>query len=405
LLILTHTLADRERKKERRLALILHSAFYHEFKEQGVTAYILTHEELENRFSNDAHASYMSKYLLGYPGFEGVVEAYRQNGFHITVYEERYFQDEIEWRPESYAFDCYDFQFAASLSANFIKDLAQRGIAVSGWCIPRLGNKALQAKYLSRVLGMRASIPRQLHVSRESALQEIAATTIDRYFNEPYLIVKSFFGSRSRMVDGSDYVLFHKHHWKTFCGYAKDHPAWFAGEHGIVVSELVQTHDPYLGNNNAVWHKVHLPGGMPEKTYRDWPLKCNRISARYHVDRIGSGVKPIGGILETFSWDVGDLERYRGKLVAMIQDYSPTPCLFGLDVMIKPNGELQLLEINKIAGTYSDPLGRDNHSVLQEYMETVLHWLNEKTDQGLQMMVVKNQTALMQQDVEWSHQE
>jgi hypothetical protein len=161
------------------------------------------------------------------------------------------------------------------------------------------------------------------------------------------------------MPDGSDYRVFHKSGWFRFIELALQHASWFSNDNGLLVAELIETRDPYLKNNNAVLHKVHLSAGFPDESFQQWPLQCRKLSARIEIYRIGDNICNFGDLFQFESWEPGLLEDYREDLLALAQALPPRPCLYSADLMIRPDGRLVFLEFNKLAGTFIEKIYGD----------------------------------------------
>ncbi|RPI73626.1 MAG: hypothetical protein EHM45_20530 [Desulfobacteraceae bacterium] len=305
-------------------------------------------------------------YITGTGTYPGIVREYTHRGHFIELIEERFF---LQCGADLYKkYDLFDMQFTARIPPALIDKLEAEGKQIIGWASPQLAGKAAQADLLTHHPRTARFLPEQIVLSGFAQLQTHKDSKTFPEIDAEYLIAKPLYSSRSRMPDGSDYRVFPKSAWPQFLELALKHPAWFAHDNGLLVSELVETRDPFLKNNNAVLHKVHLPAGLPDELWRQWPLQCRKFSARIELDRIGRDIRHLGDLLQPESWEPGLLEDYREDLHALTRALPPRPCLYSADLMIRPNGRLVFLEFNKLAGTFLEKIYGDQ-CPLGLYME------------------------------------
>jgi hypothetical protein len=265
-------------------------------------------------------------------------------------------------------YDHFDFQFSTSVSTEVVRAIAAAGKSQVGWCPRILMGKHIQALHLSRQPETRKLIPVQLLVPSLDQLREVDAGEIVQHFPSDYLIAKAYYTSRSRMPDGSEYVVFAKKSWNRFVDIAHYHKAWFEGDHGVVISELVETCDSYLPGFNAIVHKTHIPTGLDLWKPPTWAISCQRLPFSIHTWKVGADVLPLGAVIETSSGIHGHLHSHLQTIKSLMATLLPFPCLLGIDLMFRPDGSPVFLEINKIAATYLVRTDGQT-SALQGYMD------------------------------------
>ena len=304
--------------------------------------------------SQNSQGQKTADYIVGTDSYPGIVREYTHRGHLVELLEERFF---LKHGADLYRkYDLFDMQFSARIPPGLVDKLKTEGKQIIGWASPQLGSKAAQADLLAHNPRTACFLPQQVVLSDFEQLQTFKDRESLPEIDAEYLIAKPLYSSRSRMPDGSDYRVFPKSAWPQFIELALKHPAWFANDNGLLVSELVQTRDPFLKNNNAVLHKVHLPAGLPDALFRQWPLQCRKLSARIEIQRIGANICNLGDLLQFESWEPGLLEDYREDLLALAQALPPRPCLYSADLMIRSDGHLAFLEFNKLAGTFLEKI-------------------------------------------------
>jgi len=359
---------------KKRIALILHDSFFKYLDAGNPKDYWhLSCDDISGiinrgiQYSGNEEFTY--KYLFGNARYIGIIRDYLFSGYEVEIFEGKLFHfhsKEIIDR-----FDRFDFQFSAATAPAHIENILSKGKFISGWSPPHLGYKKNQALALDNIGLKPAILPKQIAIPSYEKLKSISKWEVSRWYSTDFLIAKAFRSSASTMPDNTNYLIFHKDSWDRFIDYAKDHTRWFYGFNGILISELIQTDDPYAGNNNAVFHKVYLPCGLPQAVFSNWSLKCHKISAKFHLDKIGNDIKEMREVFELQTWMEGDLESYRGILMRITDSYLQIPCLFGVDIVINPDGRLHILEFNKIAATFLDVFVGMSKSHLEEYMDIV----------------------------------
>lgn len=355
----------------RRTAIVLHSSFSAQLRPLTATPGYRVTEAALRRWNPHVFASrqdkpYPYQYLLGAPSFQGLLKWYIDRGDDTALLEERCLSHSVYNYLDEY--DHFDFQFSTSVNTEVVHAIAAAGKSQVGWCPRVLMGKHIQASHLSRQPGTRELIPVQLLVPSLEQLREVDAGEIVQRFPSDYLIAKAYYTSRSRMPDGSDYVVFAKKSWDRFVDIAQHHQAWFEGEHGIIVSELVETRDPYLPGFNAVVHKIHLPTGLDLQEPPSWAIACLRLPFSIHTWKVGADVLPLEAVIETSAWIPGHLHSRLQTIKSLMTTLLPFPCLLGIDLMFRPDGSPVFLEFNKIAATYLDRTDGQT-SALQGYMD------------------------------------
>jgi len=311
---------------------------------------------------------YQCKYIIG-DGFNpGIIREYYRRGWQVDVIEQSNFMDCVD---NDFAYDVIDFQFATEVPLSLIENLLTSKHFIAGWWPGLLTNKCFQAIFIRENVSTKTCISRQVAMWSAGAVSSVTFESIDRFMESEHLIVKSFYTALSKMPDGRDYLVLKKSMWNHFIKIAIYRPVWFIGGQGIIVSELIQTHEePFEGANNIV-HKVHLATGLKGELMRGWSLECHKLLNSLKIDSIGDTIKEFGELYESRGWIRGSLESYRSTIEQLSLALPPFPSLYGADFMCQPNGRLVLLEFNKLAGTYLDPLGSGGKTPLEAYVEAV----------------------------------
>lgn len=354
-----------------RAALVLHWSFFcHLAQRLPGLAGVLRCSELKALLANGtgtaSHEAYAKRYLFGDGSYQGLLCDYLAYGWSLDIIEETRFKASMG---EFYLdYDRFDFQFASNISIDLVENLLARDSEVVGWGPPQLGSKQVQALLLASNTEAVDMHPQQLIVSNKCDLEKIDRQTIVENFSSEYLLAKAFYSSNATMPDGSGYRVFRKANWNKFVELALSNDSWFSVRDGLIISELIETRDPYLECNNAVVHKVHVASGLTNTDERAWRLVCKKLSAQLHLDRVGNSIKPISELFEFRAWSYAYLDDYREELEVVSDTFFNTPCLFSADFMIKPDGQLLFLEINKIAGTFLDHPENGTHIPLADYM-------------------------------------
>jgi hypothetical protein len=311
--------------------------------------------------ASDGNVHYTYRYLFGESSrFPGILSLYLEGGWSIDIFEEGYFNTCVSRRTLS-KYGLIDVQFASEPNHELL-ETCHRGVI--GWA-PFLGSKQMQALRLSLNPETCSLLPRTLLIPDKKSLQAAKQSEVNSHFPPGYLITKPFFSTHSKMPDNSEYRIFHRNAWNDLRNLALSRAdSWLRRDSGLMVSELIQTRDPYLGNRNHVVHKVHLPSG---EIPGNWSLECRKMAARLSLERIGDGIASLDQLFHLDFWNFGRLENYRETLSLLMRDLTPAPCLFGVDLMITPDGALHWLEFNKIAGTYLDPTGKNGKAPLEDF--------------------------------------
>lgn len=315
-------------------------------------------------FSNREGRLY--EYVFGSSSYKGVFRDYADRGNRIDFFEEDIFKAGFEAMARAY--DHFDFQFAIDIPPALVESLLAAGKTIAGGCPPYAASKQYQALVLSKNKKTSGILPQQILVSSADELSAINAKKLISWFKSEYLIVKSFYSSRSTMYGGFDYHIFHKCSWPVFVDYVLKQEGWFSPLNGIVVSELITTSG---GRDNGIVHKLHIPTGFSKSTNAIWPLKCAKMLGEYHLDKIGNDIKIMADIFEFRGWSYGDMESYRQTAMNVMEAFFSLPCLFSVDMMISSEGRIYVLELNKMAATFLEPFGRSAKTSLQEYMDNV----------------------------------
>jgi hypothetical protein len=292
-------------------------------------------------------------YIIGTTSYPGILHEYSDRGHRAEIIEERFFLKQGGAHFQKY--DLFDMQFSANLPKELIQTLESQGKQVIGWSPPELGSKAAQAALLSLHPQTASFLPQQLFFF---SLDEMLArpTPLPPGIQAEYIIAKPTHASRSRMPDGSGYRVFHRSQWPRFLELALPHPNWFANCNGLLIAELIETRDPFLNNQNAVLHKVHIPGGLSDDLFKYWPLTCRKLPARLNLHRISDQICELDEVITVEAWQAGHLEDFRRELREIKNVLPPRPCLYSVDLMLRPDGRICFLEINKLAGTFIEKL-------------------------------------------------
>ena len=323
---------------------------------------------LGRNISQNSQGQKTADYIVGTDTYPGIVREYAHRGHLVELLEERFF---LKHGADLYRkYDLFDMQFSARIPPDLIGKLETEGKKIIGWASPQLAGKDAQADLLTHNPRTARFLPQQVVLSGYEQLEIFKDRKTLPEIDAEYLLAKPLYSSRSRMPDGSDYRVFHKSAWFRFIELALKHSSWFSNDNGLLVAELIETRDPYLKNNNAVLHKVHIPAGFSDALFRQWPLQCRKLSARFELQRIGENICNLGDLFQFESWKPGLLEDYREDLLALAQALPPRPCLYSADLMIRPDGRLVFLEFNKLAGTFLEKIYGDQ-CPLGLYMENL----------------------------------
>lgn len=306
------------------------------------------------------------EYVFGNPSYKGVFRDYADSGNRIDFFEEDIFKAGFETLARAY--DHFDFQFAIDIPSALVESLLAAGKTIAGGCPPYAASKQYQALVLSKNKKTSGILPQQILISSADEFRAINAQKLISWFKSEYLIVKSFYSSRSTMYGGFDYHIFHKRSWPVFADYVLKQEGWFSPLNGIVVSELITT----SGDGNGIVYKFHIPTGFSKSTNAIWPLKCAKMLGEYHLDKIGNDIKAMADVFELKGWAYGDMEPCRQTAIGLMEAFFPLPCLFSVDTMISSEGRIYVLELNKMAATFLEPFGRNAKVVLREYMDNIL---------------------------------
>jgi hypothetical protein len=311
------------------------------------------------------------RYLFGVGSFDGLLKLLAASGCRFEIYEEGFFRRVMSGRvPDC---DHFDFQFARGIPDGIIEKLLSNRRTVSGWCPIHFSGKHFQAAILQSVPATAGLLPYQLYVAGAGDLQNEAFHKFVDWFPSEFLVVKGAYGADNKMLDGSEYFVFNRRNWERFARYAMERPAWFISNNGLLISELIETADPFLGNANNVVHKVHIPSALPAREKREWPLDCIRAPHQLQLECVGDEIKPLSEISVEHQWQLGSLDSYRETLMNLAEVIFPLPRLFCFDMMCRPNGELRFLEANYHPGTLAHPeiYGAKSPTPLEFYY----HWL------------------------------
>ncbi|HBB68081.1 MAG: hypothetical protein A2X28_05620 [Elusimicrobia bacterium GWA2_56_46] len=340
-------------------------------------------------FNKSYAQSYLQKYLFGDGFFSGELSFYKNSGLEADILEEE--RCDLAGAEIFSRYDVFDLQLTADIPSYFVLYCLSNGKKVFGWAPRQFFSKQAQSIYLALHPPGRILLPEQILVPDRKALGSAAVRNAVGKFRSEYLIAKSFYSARSRMPDGSDYRIFHRDKIGDFADFASRQDKWFHRDNGLVLSELLQTRDPYLNGSNHVVHKVHLPSGLSARACGKWPLACNRISGQLQLAKARDEVKTIGELFRQHSWEDGCLETYRRELFDLIRIITPLPCLFGADLMISEEGRPFLLELNKIAATFLHIYKNNRPSPLEEYLNAVL---SDNYHNGLMIEKLQNYISL-----------
>ncbi|MHA1680328.1 MAG: hypothetical protein ACTSUE_04930 [Promethearchaeota archaeon] len=366
------------------IALVLHPTFFHFCRclkpgNDGVIDYPEVASNLVNCFNNDRRRDYKIRYLLGDGRYKGIINAYHERGYEVTVVEENHFNTHFSRMSREHS--AFDFQFSGSIPCTRVQELLDRDATVTGWAPWELGGKHVQAKVVHECGNIGLNLPRQVLIPTCGHLEVLEAEKILSWIPSDFMIVKSWFSSKSRMVDGSDYRVFHRSQLEKFIDFAMDRDGWFTRTGGVILSEFVETRDAHAGDANAVVHKVHVPTGLMDD-YGGWSFHCQKIVANVRLKEVGGNIKPLGEIFRVESFLTGDLHEYRDILGKFVSTLGSLPCLYGIDIMVTPDGRLNFLELNKLAGTFGDYYSGNFGSPLEEYMKLIT---NFKSKNGMRV--------------------
>lgn len=366
--------------KEPTVALVVHASLMRYFlPELPSVKPVVSHSAILglpgiSGWSQNDHTPYAHRYLFGFDGYQGILRDYIAHGCKLNVIDENYFK---------YAFDelihryiGFDFQLSGNIDIAYPRALLQHGKGVIGWAPPMLGSKRFQAVSLKNS-SLSTVVPRQIHFSTLAYVEYLANQSLDNHFLSEYVMAKPFYSSRSRMLDGSDYRVFHISCWHDFARELLANPDWFEGVNGITIMDFVQTDDPYAANRNAVVHKINLPAGFSDHELDEWPLVCDKFVGSVKLERARHSVQLFGAVLDEHWWMNGTLEQYRTVLKDILQVLLSVPCLISLDLMIRPSGQVVFLELNKLAGTFGNDSG-GGLSSLERYMGFAIPFLLSK---------------------------
>jgi len=279
--------------------------------------------------------NYKIRYLLGDMNFEGIIKKYLSKVQNIGIVEEEYFKSHFDDLLSTH--DQFDFQFSGNIPYSFIKTITMKNKLFHGWAYPQLGGKHIQVQQLSKISCFKSYLPLQLNFFDLRSLQDYDPKIVSDYFPSELLIVKSFYSSKSKMNDGTGYPIFKKKNWKEFIIYATQHPVWFEGKHGIIISEFIEIECTETQISNASIHKIHLPTFL-DTELANWNLGCQIIKAQFHLNRVSNKIRQIEEVYELLNYSIGNLNDYKAIFKKFCKYFFPFPCLFGVDLMITVDG-------------------------------------------------------------------
>lgn len=338
----------------------------------------------------DVFSPHPIRYLFGVGSFDGLLHLLAASGCRFEIYEEGFFRKVMSGALPD--FDHFDFQFARGIPGGMIERLLSDRRTVSGWCPIHFSGKHFQAAILQSVPATASLLPHQLYVAGADDLQGGAFRKFIDWFPSEFLVVKGAYGADNKMLDGSEYVVLNRRSWERFAHHAMERPAWFNSNNGLLISELIETADPFLGNANNVVHKVHIPSALPEREKREWPLDCIRAPHQLQLERVGDQIKLLSDINVEHPWQLGSLDSYRETLMNLAEVIFPLPRLFCFDVMCRPNGELCFLEANYHPATLAHPeiYGTKSLTPLEFYFRWLLSSAFDAAEQSAALQHWRN---------------
>jgi len=363
------------------VALVVHPSLTHYFvSDQTCIKPVISHSVVlrllrhSNTFQNDP-TPYAHRYLFGFDGYKGILCDYIDHGCQVNVVCEDHFRSAFGRLMHNY--EWFDFQLSGNIDATYPAALFRYNKGAIGWAPPVLGSKKFQTFVLANSPLTSCAVPRQIHLSTLGHVGLLANQSIEKYFPSDYVIAKPFYSSRSRMLDDSDYRVLHTSCWGNFVRELTANPDWFCGTNGIIISEFIQTADPFSDHQNAVVHKINLPSGLNDSDLGEWPFACDKFVGAVKLDRARHAVQPFGYVLEEQGWVDGSLDQFRTILRDILNALLPVPCLVSIDLIIRPSGKVAFLEINKLAGTFENASGTERCS-LERYMAFAIPFLLNK---------------------------
>lgn len=266
---------------------------------------------------------------------DGLVWLYAQQGYDVMLCPESRLSPDLN-------INVLDVQFC-SLTDQHYKIYREQGIKVSGYLPESLSSKAIQAE-LFATHGGSPFLPVQNSYSRHS----LAVLPSD---NIPVWIIKPTHGSAGRGSNGCPYTV-----WQHATLKQELHSllAPLSEQEKIIISEFVQTSDPYANNADHVVHKLHyVPDGNYLSPYGVWSQRfihrCNWPALAQY------GVLPLADFIGIPEITTGNVEHISS--LAAFNDclkFLSGRLILSIDFIIPADGVPRFLEINKLAATFAE---------------------------------------------------
>lgn len=265
----------------------------------------------------------------------GLVWLYTQQGYKVTLCPESHLMPNLDC-------DVLDVQFC-SLTDQLHQDFSEQNKIVLGYLPEFLSSKAMQAE-LFATHGGSSFLPIQKCYTHNS-LAVLPSEDI------PVWIIKPTHGSAGRGSNGSPYTV-----WQHATLKSELHSllACLSKEEKIIISQFVQTCDPYAYHADHVVHKLHyVSEGSSLSPYGVW---CQRFIHRCSWQALAEhGVLPLADFIGIPEITIGNVEHINN--LSAFNDclrFLSGRLILSIDFIIPVDGIPRFLEINKLAATFAE---------------------------------------------------